>query len=50
MAAWMASLLAEPSAPPEVHVRFAAATAAVVCAHDGAYAPTRGEVEALLAR
>jgi fructokinase len=50
MAAWMASLLAEPSASPEVHVRFAAATAAVVCAHDGAYAPTRGEVEALLAR
>jgi fructokinase len=50
MAAWMASLLASPAAPPEAHVRFAAATAAVVCAHDGAHAPTREEVEELLAR
>jgi fructokinase len=47
-AAWMASLLTDPAAPPEAHVRFAAATAAVVCGHDGAHAPTRGEVEALL--
>ena len=48
MAAWMTSLLADPDSPPEVHVRFAAATAAVVCSHDGAYAPTRDEVVALL--
>ena len=48
MAAWMASVLADPAAPLEVHVRFAAATAAVVCAHRGAHAPTREEVQALL--
>jgi fructokinase len=50
MAGWMASLLAEPGAPSERHAAFAAATAAEVCRHAGAYAPTRGEVEALLAR
>ncbi len=48
MAAWMASLLTRPSAPPEEHVRLAAATAALVCSRHGAYAPTRREVEALL--
>ncbi len=48
MAGWMASLLAEPGAPLARHVAFAAATAAVVCGHHGAYAPTRAEVEALL--
>jgi fructokinase len=48
MAAWMTSVLTQPGAPPEAHVRLAAATAALVCAHHGAYAPTRGEVEALL--
>jgi fructokinase len=47
MAAWMASVLADPAAPLEDHARFAAAAAAVVCAHRGAYAPTRGEVRAL---
>jgi fructokinase len=46
---WMASLLLDPSVPPESHVAFAAATAAVVCQHAGAYAPTRGEVLALMA-
>jgi fructokinase len=50
MGGWMASVLAAPDAPPEVHVAFAAATAAVVCGHVGAYAPTREEVEALLRR
>jgi fructokinase len=50
MGGWMASLLARPEAPPEAHLAFAAATAAVVCGHSGAYAPTRDEVEALLAR
>jgi len=50
MAGWMTSLLTAPSAPLGQHVAFAAATAAVVCQHSGAYAPTRGEVEALLRR
>ena len=36
-------------APPERHLAFAAATAAVVCARRGAYAPTRGEVDQVLA-
>jgi fructokinase len=48
MGGWMASMLTRPSAPPEAHVAFAAATAAVVCQHHGAYAPTREEVQALL--
>ena len=50
MAGWMTSLLTAPGAPLAVHVAFAAATAAVVCQHSGAYAPTRDEVEALLRR
>jgi fructokinase len=50
MAAWMASLLTRPSAPPEEHVRLAAATAALVCSRHGAYAPTRAEVDELLRR
>jgi len=50
MGGWMASLLGAPEAPLETHVAFAAATAAVVCQHDGAYAPTHAEVEALLRR
>ncbi|MGC3996714.1 MAG: carbohydrate kinase [Anaeromyxobacter sp.] len=48
MAAWMASLLTRPDAPPEEHVRLAAAAAGVVCTRAGAYAPTRDEVEALM--
>jgi fructokinase len=48
MGGWMASLLTQPQAPLEAHLAFAAATAAVVCRHLGAYAPTRDEVEALL--
>jgi fructokinase len=47
---WMASVLHAPDAPPEVHAAFAAATAAVVCEHHGAYAPARAEVEAMLGR
>jgi fructokinase len=49
MGGWMASLLAQPRAPLETHAAYAAATAAVVCQHSGAYAPTREEVAALLA-
>ena len=48
MGGWMASVLSTPNAPLEAHVAFASATAAVVCGHSGAYAPTRAEVEALL--
>lgn len=49
MGGWMASLLLDPGAPPERHLAFAAATAAVVCARRGAYAPTRDEVDRVLA-
>jgi fructokinase len=47
---FVASLLASPQADLATHARFAAATAAVTCAHVGAYAPSRDEVEQLLAR
>jgi fructokinase len=47
---FLASRLLEPSRDDAVHVRFAAATAAAVCAHSGAHAPSHAEVEALLAR
>ena len=46
---WVASWLARPEAPPPVHLAFAAATAAVACRHAGAYAPTRAEVDHMLA-
>jgi fructokinase len=49
MGGWMASKLLEPEAPPEVHLAYAAATAALVCGRCGAYAPTRQEVAAVLA-
>ncbi len=49
MGGWVTSLLTHPQAPPAAHVAFAAATAAIVCQHSGAYAPTRAEVTALLA-
>jgi fructokinase len=48
MGGWMYSLLTQPQAPPEAHLAFAAATAAVVCQHHGAYAPLQAEVLALL--
>jgi fructokinase len=48
MGGWMCSLLTQPEAPLEAHLAFAAATAAVVCQHSGAYAPLRSEVSAML--
>jgi fructokinase len=50
MGGWMASLLLDPGAPAGRHLAFAAATASVVCSRPGAYAPTRDEVRAVLAR
>ncbi|HUN93375.1 MAG TPA: carbohydrate kinase [Burkholderiaceae bacterium] len=49
MGGWMASHLLAPEAPAERHLAFSAATAAAACRVNGAYAPTRAEVEALLA-
>jgi fructokinase len=46
---FIASLLTAPNAPHQTHLRFAAATAAVVCTRTGAHAPSHAEVEALLA-
>jgi len=46
---FIASLLGNPQADSSVHLEFAAATAAVVCAHAGAYAPRLQEVRRLLA-
>jgi fructokinase len=48
MGGWVASLLSHPQAPLETHAAFIAATAAIVCRHSGAYAPTRQEVTSLL--
>lgn len=45
---FIASLLGEPRQPLSHHLRFAAATAAAVCMHPGARAPTRAEVDRLL--
>ncbi|MDB5976192.1 MAG: carbohydrate kinase [Nevskia sp.] len=45
---FIASLLSSRQESPAVHLRFAAATAAVVCTHAGAYAPSREEVDRLL--
>jgi len=47
---FIASLLAAPDAPLQTHLRFASATAAVVCTRTGAHAPSHAEVEALLAQ
>ena len=46
---FLASRLLQPDADVAVHVRFAAATAAAACTRPGAHAPTRAEVEVLLA-
>lgn len=46
---FLAARLLAPAAGIESQVRFAAAAAAVACTRPGAHAPTRGEVEALLA-
>jgi fructokinase len=48
MGGWMTSVLTQPQAPLETHLAFAAATAAVVCQHSGAYAPRHEEVAAFL--
>ncbi|CAN0627128.1 fructokinase [Burkholderia multivorans] len=45
---WMSSLLMRPDAPTADHLRFAAACAAVVASHAGAYAPTVDEVVAMI--
>lgn len=49
MGGFLASRLQQPDAGVAIHVRFAAATAAAACTRPGAHAPTRAEVEALLA-
>jgi fructokinase len=46
---FIASLLSKPQADAVEHLRFAAATAATVCQHSGAYAPSVDEVEQLMA-
>ncbi len=48
MGAWMASLLNAPEASAADHIRYAAAAAAKVASHPGAYAPVPEEVSALL--
>jgi fructokinase len=45
---FITSMLTAPEAGWQRHLQFAGATAAVVCAHTGAYAPTQLEVEALI--
>ncbi|WP_372017031.1 carbohydrate kinase family protein [Pseudoxanthomonas sp. 10H] len=46
---FLASRLQRPDAHIATHLRFAAATAAAACTRPGAHAPSRDEVEALLA-
>ncbi len=46
---FLASRLQSPDAGVEVHVRFAAATAAAACTRAGAHAPDAAQVAALLA-
>lgn len=46
----IASQLLRPQAALADHLRFTAATAAAVCTHTGAYAPSRAEVEAIMRR
>jgi len=46
---FLASLSSAPERALADHLRFAAATAAAVCMHAGAYAPSRAEVDGLLA-
>ncbi len=45
---FITSMLNAPDAGWQRHLQFAAATAAVVCAHTGAYAPTQAEVDRLI--
>lgn len=46
---FLASLMQRPDQPAAEHLKFAAATAAAVCMHSGAYAPDRSEVAAVQA-
>ncbi|MGC2946744.1 carbohydrate kinase family protein [Burkholderia ambifaria] len=46
---WLASQLMHPGASAADHLRYAAACAAVACAHAGAYAPTAAEVADVIA-
>ena len=46
---WLASQLVHPGASAADHLRYAAACAAVACAHAGAYAPTAAEVAKVIA-
>jgi fructokinase len=48
MGGWMASLLQQPTAPPQRHLQVSAATAALAATHAGPTAPSAAEVEALL--
>lgn len=48
MGAWLASLLQSPEAPPQAHLRQAAAAAALTATRAGAYAGTQAEIDALL--
>jgi len=50
MGGWIASLLRQPDAPVQDHLRCAAAGAALCAAKAGAYAATWDEVQALIAR
>ncbi len=47
---FIASLLKDPQLAEAAHLRFAAATAAAACTRSGAHAPSREEVDGLLAR
>lgn len=46
---WLASLSRAPEAPLDLHLRHAAATAALACTRMGAHAPNWDEVQALVA-
>jgi len=46
----IASLVDNPQADSAMHLEFAAATAAAACMHVGAYAPSRAEVDRLIAQ
>ncbi len=47
---WRARLVARPVPAAAEHLRYAAACAAVACAHAGAYAPTAAEVTDMIDR
>ncbi|NKF22989.1 carbohydrate kinase family protein [Solimonas marina] len=49
LGAFVCSLLSSPDADPATHLRYAAATAALVCTRSGAYAPSDAQVRQLMA-